>query len=93
LSFEAKMQLSSSIEALTKGHGTVLRGPRVGFLLLMGAIVVLGLCAFVLRDSFIPGVGMPGAAAMSDAWIIAGLAEMIPVSSSVAAMSLMIKDR
>lgn len=60
----------------------------------LGVLIVLLLYIAILRSSIVSGSDTyPGAAAMSDAWIIAGLAGMIPVSSSVAAMSLIIKDR
>jgi multidrug/hemolysin transport system permease protein len=60
----------------------------------LSVLIVLVLYIAILRSSIVSGFeGYPGAAAMSDAWIIAGLAGIVPVSSSVAAMGLIIKDR
>lgn len=91
-----------NIKAGIRTTGTLtLRGIRLFFrdktsvvTSLLGVLIILLIYIAILRNSIVSGFSTyPDATAMADAWLISGLLGIIPVSSSVAAMSLIIKDR
>ena len=94
MSFNAKAPPPSSILALTKRNTTLFFRDRASvFFSLMGALVVLGLYAFILRDSFISGTGLPGAAEVTDLWLVGGLLAIVPVTTTAGSLGLLVSDR
>lgn len=61
---------------------------------LLSVLIVLLLYVTMLRSSFISELGShPDVSALVDAWLIGGLMSLISISSSVAAMGLIVRDR
>ncbi len=61
---------------------------------LLSVLIVLVLYVTILRSSIISGFDSEsGASVLVDSWLIGGLMSMIPISSSIAAMGLVVRDR
>lgn len=94
MSFDVKAPIPASMVALTKRNTLMFFRDRASvFFSLMGALVVVGLYAFILRDSFISGTDLPGIATVTDLWLVGGLLAVVPVTTTAGSLGLLVSDR
>lgn len=64
------------------------------FFSLMGVLIIIGLYVLFLGDVWVQNFSdIPGARAMMDSWIIAGIVSVTPVTTAMGALGLMVEDR
>ncbi|NLL95336.1 MAG: ABC transporter permease [Thermoplasmatales archaeon] len=63
------------------------------FYSMLGALVVLALYAFFIRDAYVTGLEAPGAANATDLWMIGSLMAIVPVTTSLGALGAFVSDR
>ncbi len=92
--------IPASLTAMTKRNIQMFFRDRMAvFFSLMGALIIVGLYAFILRGSFIdglpsfPGLNMELAAHTSDLWLIGGLMAIVPVTTTGGALGILVSDR
>lgn len=92
MNFEAKIRITGTLTL--RGVKLFFRDKSSVVTSILGVLIVLAIYIGILKNSLVSGFdGYPNANVMADAWLISGLLGIIPISSSVAAMSLIIKDK
>lgn len=90
-------QMPLTLSAMTKRNLLMYFRDRLSVIFsLVGALIVVGLYVFILRDSFIsglPDVGSDIAAYTTDLWLVAGLMAVVPVTTTGGALGILVSDR
>ncbi len=63
------------------------------FYSLLGALVILGLYIAFLRSAFVSDLNAPGAANVIDLWMVAGIMAVVPVTTALGALGIIVNDR